>query len=229
AASTDLRGNASLTIDSSASDIYFNGNVFGGSMGTGNVGGNVTVTFKGDGSRLHFGSSNFVSGASEYAYGAIDYVEGTRTLVFDGFTGTFNANIQGPAFETVTIKNGSAVNVCGGSVNQDFGFVSTWNFELGDSNAVMTTDDVSATNVKSSFYGATINLTFADGASVGDTDWTVYQGQESTLNYWNELGTLTIGGVAATSAMDGDFMAWSTTDYKVYIDSNYDIRLAKLA
>ncbi|MBP1582798.1 MAG: hypothetical protein J6866_02480, partial [Victivallales bacterium] len=196
---------------------------------TGNVGGNVTVTFKGDGSRLHFGASSFVSGASEYAYGSIDYVEGVKTLVFDGFTGDFSANIQGPAFETVTIRNGSAVNVCGGSANQDFGFVSTWNFELGDANAVMITDDEDAANVKNSFYGAAINLTFATGASVGDTAWTVYQGKEATLNYWNELGSLTIGGVAATGTMDGDFMAWSTNDYRVYVDNNYDIRLARLA
>jgi hypothetical protein len=131
----------------------------------------------------------------------------------------------------VTIRNGSAVNVCGGSANQDFGFVSTWNFELGDANAVMITDDEDATNVKNSFYGAAINLTFATGAEtvVAGTDWTVYQGQEATLNYWNELGSLTIGGVAATGTMDGDFMAWSTNDYKVYVDSNYDIRLARLA
>jgi hypothetical protein len=93
----------------------------------------------------------------------------------------------------------------------------------------MITDDEDATNVKNSFYGDTINLTFASGASVGNTDWTIYQGSEDTLANWNNLGGLTIGGVAATGTMDGDFMAWSTTEYKVYVDSNYDIRLANLA
>jgi hypothetical protein len=229
AASTRVTGDANLTIDSSSANVYLNGSVFGGSMGTGNIGGNVTVTFKGDGSKLHFDSDSFVSGASEYAYGTIDYVERTKTLVFDNFTGGFTANIQGPAFETVTIKNASSVNVRSGSVNQDFGFVSAWNFELANASAVMITDENSATKAKNSFYGDTINITFADGASVGDTDWTVYKGKEATITDWNDLGAMTIDGVAATGAMDGDYMAWQTDDYKVYIDSNYDIRLAKLA
>ena len=229
ATNTVLTGNSNLTIDCSSSDIYLNANVIGGSMGSGIVGGSVTVTVTGNGSNLHFGSSSFLSGDSEYAYGNVSYVERGKTLVFDDFSGVFNANFQGPAFDTVTVRNGSVVNVCGGAVNQDFGFVRIWNFELSDSNAVMITDDVSATNVKSSFYGATINLTFADGATVGAVDWTVYQGSEATLNYWNELGALTIAGVDAEGEMDGDFMAWTTSDYRVYVDSNYDIRLAKLA
>jgi len=29
--------------------------------------------------------------------------------------------------------------------------------------------------------------------------------------------------------MEGAYMAWTTDDYKVYVDSNKDIRLAKLA
>jgi hypothetical protein len=191
------------------------------------------VTFKGNGNHLHFDTDSFLSGDSEYAYGVVSYV-GTKTLVFDGFTNSFSANIQGPAFNTVTVKNGSQVNVRGGAVNQDFSFVSTWNFELSSAEAVMITDDpVSSGNAKNSFYGATINLTFADGAEtvVAGTDWTVYKGKEATLNYWNELGSLTIGGEAATSGTlaGSDFLAWSTDDYRVYVDGNYDVRLAKLA
>jgi hypothetical protein len=234
ATNTVLTGNSSLTIDGSTANIYFNENVFGGSMGAGIVGGDVTVTFKGNGNHLHFDSDSFVSGDSEYAYGITSYVAGAKTLVFDGFTNSFSANIQGPAFETVTIKNGSQVNVRGGATNQDFSFVNTWNFELKDANAVMITDDpVSSGKAKNSFYGSTINLTFADGAEtvVAGTDWTVYKGKEATLNYWNELGSLTIGGEAAMQGTldSSEFLAWSTTEYQVYVDSNYDIRLAKLA
>ena len=234
AANTVLTGTSNLTIDGSTANIYFNENVFGGSMGEGIVGGNVTVTFKGNGNHLHFDNDSFLSGDSEYAYGVVSYVQGAKTLVFDGFTNSFSANIQGPAFETVTIKNGSQVNVRGGATNQDFSFVSTWNFELSSAEAVMITDDpVSSGKAKNSFYGATINLTFADGAEtvVAGTDWTVYKGKEATLNYWNELGSLTIGGEAATSGTlaGNDFLAWSTDEYQVYVDGNYDIRLAKLA
>jgi hypothetical protein len=64
---------------------------------------------------------------------------------------------------------------------------------------------------------------------VAGTDWTVYRGQAATLDYWNDLRSVTIGGEAATGTMDGNFMAWSTDDYRVYVDGNYDIRLARLA
>jgi len=232
AASASLTGDANLTIDSTAANIYFNGSVYGGSMGTGNVGGDVTVTFRGDGDQLHFGASSFVSGASEYAYGAIaDYVEGTKTLVFDGFVRTFSGNVQGPAFDTVTVRNGSSVIVRSGATNQDFSFASTWNFELSGATAVMTTDDNYSTRAKNNFYGDTINVTFADGAVpvVAGTDWTVYTGSANTTANWNDLKAVTIDGVAATGAMDGTYMAWTTDDYKVYLDGNYDIRLAKLA
>jgi len=226
---TNLSYDANLTIDSSASDIYFNGNVYGGSMGTSVVGGDVNMTLTGDGSKLHFGADSFLSGASEYAYDDISYVEGTKALVFDAFTGDFNGNIQGPSFDTVTFKNGSQVNFCNAGVRQNVELVSTWNFELSDASAVMITDDASTTNVKNNFRGDTINITFADGAVVEGTDWTVYQGTANTILGWNKLGGVTIDGVAAKSAKEGSYMAWTTEDYKVYMDENQDIRLAKLA
>ena len=238
AANTSLTGTANLTIDSSEANIYFNNNVFGGSMGAGRVGGKVTVTFTGDGSNLHFGASSFVSGDSEYAYGVTSYV-GSKELVFDNFSGGsgFAGNIQGPAFDTVTIKNGAQLRCRYAGTNQDFSFVSTWNFELASASAVMTTDENNSGLVKNSFYGDTINITFADGAAdvVAGTDWTVYQGKEATISDWNSLSAVTIDGVDATGAMEGDYMVWSTNDYKVYIDNvssgnrRYDICLAARA
>ena len=231
AANTVVSYNIDLTVDSSAKDIYFNGNLTGGSMGAGQIGGNVTVTFKGDGGKLHFGSSSFVSGDSEYAYSITSYVVGAKTLVFDGFTGAFTGNLQGPAFDAVAVRNGTAVNVGGASVNQDFSFASTWNFELKDANAVMVTDGSGSANVRNSFWSDTLNLTFAADAEtvVAGTVWTVYAGQESTVRDWNELAAVTIAGQNATGAMEGDYKAWTAGEYKVYLDGNYDIRLAKLA
>ena len=231
AANAVLTGAVNLTIDCSDAAVCLNGNVFGASMGTGIVGGDVTVTFTGDGDNLHFGDSSFISGDSEYAYDKTSYVNGSKTLVFDGFTGCFEGNFQGPVFDAVTVRNGSTVNVCGGQVNQNLELVSAWNFELSGAEAVMITDDDDANNVKNNFRGDTINLTFADEAEsvVAGTDWTVYQGTDATTMGWNRLASVTIGGVAATASKEGSYMAWTTSEYKVYLDDNMDIRLAKLA
>ena len=200
-------------------------------MGAGTIGGDVTVTFTGDGGNLHFGENSFVSGDSEYAYGKTSYVEGCKTLVFDDFSGVFSGNLQGNAFDTVSFGNGAQVNFQGAGVSQDFHYVTTWNFELCNANAVMITDGDGAGNVKNNFFKDTINIAFADDAEAMEVgaDWTVYQGQKSTITNWNRVAAVTIDGITASGAKEGAYLAWSTDEYKVYVDANYDICLAKLA
>jgi len=212
-------------------------------MGQGQVG-STSLTFTGSGDNLHFGAGSFISGDSEYAYGATSYVNGEKSLNFANFTRNFSANVQGPAFDSVSVSGDSYVRFRAAQTNQDLSFVSTWNLNDIDGTAsegliTFAHDPTIGSYVdpKNSFYSDTINLSFESGATMADGDnWRLFTCTGTTIWDWNELGAINLQAGEDTIAfvqdgMQDDYEVWTATYedkiYQVAVNSsNYAISLS---
>lgn len=137
--------NTSLNIDASANKITINptarngmnfGGLYAGGAGFARVSGTSTMTFTGDGSNLTFGTNVYISGDSNNALTGGEwsgdasvhngrYVQGNRTLAFNGFTGNFGAT-KIAYFDCVSFNESNDVNFTSSKI--DFSDVKEWSF-----------------------------------------------------------------------------------------------------
>lgn len=168
-----ILGNTSVSFDclAAASTIFGDLNIYACSYGKGSVSGDATVTFSGDGNNLDF--SGYVVGDSSAATTMISFVEGSSSLVFDRFTGNFNA-VSIAGFDRIVIS-GSSVRWT--AMERNLSDVTDWEFELGDPSRASLTADLFAGN---DFSGDTIRLTFEEEAISG-SGWTVIDAGDARL------------------------------------------------
>ncbi len=212
----DIENNSdiNLNIDSGSNDIYFGSDIVAGSYTNGKVIGTTTVTFTGLGENLDF--TGVLTGDSTSAGEANKYVTGTRTLVFDDFDGDFSASGI-VAFDDVKFINGSEMTFT--TTDLRLSPVRNWTFELGS-----TLNWEMGTN---SFFGDTLTIDFG-GASL-DSNWTIINGCETTLTYWDNgfaLNGVVING--ETAAWDSALGCYTSENYKLFSENN-DLIVGKLA
>jgi hypothetical protein len=217
---TAMYGDASISVDTSKNDVSLQ-YVFGGSNSNSNSRatqeGNTTITFTGDGSRLHWAAVGGLSGDGAAQYSDIDNTRFTRSLVFDGFSGNFDV----PAvsrFDSVSFLNASDVTFT--STVLTLSAVSAWEFSRGTS-----LDWGTGTN---SFAGDTLVLgALGDSLAAGET-WDVISSNSGNIfNGWGNLGSIEVFGDAldtydaATrtwSSAGSDYLAaWDNTRNCIYI------------
>ena len=209
---TLVSGNSGVVVDSSNNTISFDGNIYAGSIGYGNISGGTSMTFKGLGSNLTFATDSYVMGGSQMFMGTVEYVGGNKVLSFTDFTGEFGASIKN-GFTHVVINDS---NVSLTSDKNVLNGISSWSIEVASSEAELTLG-----NGRNSFAGDTLTLTIEDGASPSSGVWDVITGTNATLTGWDNFSSVSIGGKAAAFA-DG---AWCTDTYRLYRAEN-TIKLA---
>ena len=171
-----VNGGTSITLNSADSVLTINNYVCGGGNRSATVYGGTRIEFTRLGDNLNF--TSYVIGSNNRNQNTY----GEKELVFNGFTGSFNAKIA--YFDTITIS-GSAVNW---TKSQTLAEVSEWNFDLSGSGPALTWE-----NGTNDFSGDTLNLTFG-GAYTGGV---VFSGSGATLTGWESVGAVNIGGSAA--------------------------------
>jgi hypothetical protein len=212
---TYIDGNVSVTVDASDNAVSFAGNLYAGSIGEGAIGGSTTMTFTGDGANLSFDANSYVTGGSQMSKNVPEFIGGTATLAFDGFSGDFSANVNN-GFTKVAIS-GSNVSFTGNMVF--LSAVSDWAIEAASADAELTLG-----KGKNSFAGDTLSITLADDAEAPSKQgWDVIAGTEATLTGWDAFSSVSLGGEAA-SYSDGSG-EWLSDNYRLYRDGN-SIRLA---
>ena len=165
-----------VTADAGVRLWHIYGGGYSEGPGTTTVYGGTRIEFTGLGDNLNF--TSYVIGSNNRNQNTY----GEKELVFNGFTGSFNAKIA--YFDTITIS-GSAVNW---TKSQTLAEVSEWNFDLSGSGPALTWE-----NGTNDFSGDTLNLTFG-GAYTGGV---VFSGSGATLTGWESVGAVNIGGSAA--------------------------------
>ncbi|MBQ7650799.1 MAG: hypothetical protein IJS15_07560 [Victivallales bacterium] len=215
-ANTLVSGEAGVIVNASDTTITFNGNIYAGSMGTGNIGGGTSITFKGSGSNLTFATDSYVTGNSQMFKGTEQYVDGEQTLAFDNFSGDFGANIHN-GFSRIA-ATGSNVAFTG-KEQVKLNAVSSWEIEVGSAKAELALGDA-----KNNFRKDTLTLTFAEDAELGTDAWDVISGTETSLTGWDKFSSVNLAGEAATFA-DGE---WASDSYRLFRDGNI-LKLATIA
>ncbi len=207
-ANTRIEGNVSVTVDASDSAVSFAGNLYAGSIGEGTVSGSTTMTFTGYGANLSFDANSYVTGGSQLSKNVPEYIGGTATLAFDGFSGDFSANVNN-GFTKVAISD-SNVSFTGNRVF--LSAVSDWAIEAASADAELT-----LAKGKNSFAGDTLSITLADNAEEPSKNgWDVIAGTDATLTGWDAFSSVSLCGEAA-SYSDGE---WFNDKYRLYRDGN---------
>jgi autotransporter passenger strand-loop-strand repeat protein len=212
---TYIDGNVSVTVDASDNAVSFAGNLYAGSIGEGAIGGSTTMTFTGDGANLSFDANSYVTGGSQMSKNVPEFIGGTATLAFDGFSGDFSANVNN-GFTKVAVSN-SNVSFTGQTVF--LGAVSDWAIEVTSEDAELTIG-----HGKNNFAGDTLSLTLADGAAPSSDGWDVIAGTDTTLAGWNAFSSVSLCGEDATFT-DGE---WINDNYRLYREGNV-LKLASRA
>lgn len=214
AAQTHILGNTSVSIDCGGSLVNIGDlNIYACSYGKGSVSGDATVTFSGDGNNLDF--SGYVVGDSSAATTMISFVEGSSSLVFDRFTGNFNA-VSIAGFDRIVIS-GSSVRWT--AMERNLSDVTDWEFELGDPSRASLTADLFAGN---DFSGDTIRLTFEEEAISG-SGWTVIDAGDA--GWFTNLADASVwfNGVEA-EWKEG---AWCAGGFRLSAGDDNDLRLTR--
>ncbi len=212
---TRVNGDTSVMIDTMEKEVSFNGNIYAGSIGAGTVSGSTTMTFTGDGANLSFNANSYVTGGSQLSKNVPEYIGGTATLAFDGFSGDFSANVNN-GFTKVAISDS---NVSFTASKVALNAVSSWTIEVGSADAELT-----LLKGKNNFKGDSLKLTLADDAAPDARGWDVVAGTAATLSGWDSFSQVTICGEAAAYA-DG---TWSSSRYRLYREDNV-LKLASIA
>jgi len=171
-AKSSITGNINISVDTSINNVAINSGLDIGCRGQGTVSGDATITFKGDGSRLSFGTDNRVNGASSMAVmedGTTlnTFINGNRTIAFNNFSGDFGGQVT--LFKTLTVS-GSTVSFSNCADLADKSLLSTietWNFqdEASELRGLTTLDfsgdtlELSSTKAQTLFGGTFTGVT----------------------------------------------------------------------
>ena len=218
---TAMYGDVAINVDTSGANEVTLQYLFAGSNSNGGSQaiqeGNTVVTFRGDGANLAWASNGGLSGDGAAKYSDIDNTRFNRSLVFDGFTGSFDA----PAitrFDSMRFLNGS--DVAFSSATLKLGGVAAWEFAFG-----------------ASLYWSDGSNNFADDdlvfGSAGDTlaSGVVWEAITSDNNQlfrgWDRLGSIEVFGdvldtydantLTWTSANSGWVAGWNDSSKCIYI------------
>lgn len=216
-----ITGDVNVTIDCSVNKVTIGKSsntvtsIFVGSYAKGTVGGNATLTLKGDASKLKLASvaEGYVEfiGDSSLATNKKGYVTRSSALVFDGFScGTTSLNVQNIAgFDTIEFKNGSNVQIGFLDTLKD---VSTWKFDAADGQTLFTVEAVDVTN---DFANANIDITFENTLTnctlmdmKNSEDW--FSGIDSAIVKFN--GTEAVWNGSNAFVADGFSLSVDTTN-----------------
>ena len=212
---TLVKGAAGVWVNAFEETVTFDGCIFAGSMGYGNVSGGTSLTFTGYGDKLRFATDSYVTGNSQMFRGTVQYVGGDQTLAFEDFTGDFAANFNN-TFTRLAVS-GSQVAFTGGLVA--LGSISKWEVEVGSADAALALGDA-----KNSFKGDSLTLTLADGATLDSSGLDVIAGTDVSLKGWAQFSSVTLCGEDAAFA-DGE---WSSENYRLFREDD-TLKLALLA
>ena len=196
--------------------MTFDGCIFAGSMGYGNVSGGTSLLFTGYGDKLRFATDSYVTGNSQMFRGTVQYVGGDQTLAFEDFIGNFAANINN-TFTRLAVS-GSQVAFTGGLVV--LSSISEWEIEVGFADAELDLGDA-----KNNFKGDSLALTLADGATLDSAGLDVIAGTEVSLSGWKKFASVSLCGEDATFTTDGE---WSSENYRLFMEDD-TLKLASLA
>ena len=219
---TSISGAAGVVVNATDETISFDGNIYAGSMGDGYVNGGTTMTFTGDGSKLSFKEDSYVTGYSQmYKFDTQLVDDCDHTLVFDGFSGNFSANINNGF--TKLAASGSNVAFTGGHVA--LGSISEWEVEVGSTDA-----ELDLGYARNSFKGDSLTIAFTKKVATQlrsgtpDDALDVIAGKSIALRGWTEFSSVSIRDEVATFA-DGE---WRTENYRLFRESD-TLKLAALA
>ncbi len=207
-----LNGNVNITIGSATNDIYLY-EVYAGFNGAGTINGDTTMTFTGNGAKLHFNTvtdKTYNGVFGDNAAGAAGVASGyTRTLAFNGFTGDFTAN-NIKKFDKIKLAD-STVTFTQSGLN--LSPVKTWEFTGTTSLTWTGTGEFYANN---SFAGDTLVFSAAT-APTSQNPWIVMTGNDDTLSGWDQAAKVSLFG-EETTEFDSDANAWVTDTYKLKRD-----------
>ncbi len=199
---TAMTGNVAITVDTSVREVTLKYLYAGSNSSTdyeAYQAGNTLVTFTGLGSNLIW-TEGGLSGDGAGKYGDIDKTQGfTRTLLFDDFSGVFNAPVISRfdviAFEDSTVTFGTSSLYLSG--------VEKWNFSLGSS--------LIWNNARNSFAGD--DLVFGAAGDTISTDWDVITSNNNkAFAGWDQLNSITLFGTALDT-YDDDTLTWSAEGF----------------
>ncbi|MDD4817815.1 MAG: hypothetical protein PHI85_07585 [Victivallaceae bacterium] len=209
-----LLGNTAITVDCQVNRVTIGKHLYGGSNGEGVVTGTSVITFSGLGANLAF--TGWVSGDSSgggywcnETPGVDDihkYVGQDRSLVFNSFSGNFNASGV-TNIDTVKFSNGSSVTMNNAI---ELSAVKNWIFDYTDS------------ATRSLLWGGENDFS-SDTLIVGkDTDmltgsWTVLDGSAASLTNWDDpTNNVMLFGQKATFESG----CWVSTDFTLSLDKD---------
>lgn len=207
---TEIEGNVTITVnttDLEGSDKITLCNIVVGSHGWGGIGGNATLVFTGNGSKIQFTKDAQIWGSSSGdSLNPITQevlsssVEGSRILSFTGFSGTLGCE-KIRAFSHIEFID-SVVTL---NDNCNLSGVENWTFENGSTLSGNFTND---------FKDDTINLTgFTTAGTYTLLTDTVIDTNSDTNDVFKGFGSLSgiqIGGVSVTSkSYNTDTRTWS--------------------
>ena len=204
-AGTEMTGDVSILVDTSANTVTLKYLYAGSNSSTGyeaTQNGNTLVTFSGLGSNLIW-TEGGVSGDGSGKYGDIDKTQGyRRTLFFDGFTGAFNAPTIS-RFDVIAFAGDSDVTF--GSASLKLGGVSSWEFELGSS--------LTWNGGANTFAGD--DLVFGEAGDTISTDWEVMASSSNkAFAGWGDVNSITLFGTALDT-FDDDTLTWSADGFEI--------------
>ena len=213
----DIKGSNSsinINIDCSTNKIVFNDHIVAGSYNQGSITGSTTVRITGVSENLvfdHVLTGDCTSGGEQNFF-----VKGSRNLIFDNFTGDFNASGI-TAFSTLSFINDTVIDF---TQEVKVSMASSWTFELGSSLNWMT-----GTN---NFRGDSLTLDF--GGKTLDGEWTIINGSLTTCYAGFDGMKVKINGETATYDYTNKY--YTSANYRLFLEnsgSNYCLKLAALA
>ena len=205
---TTIDGNVNIVVDSSENELIFADNVLivAGSYQSGEIYGNVQVTFTGLGENLKMDADNQVWGGCSSDVYLIrgntrtfeTKIEGSRTICFNDFSGAFNTIMRG--FDVFKAENGSKLEILASNHLRD---IEQWNLDW---------DTQLSGSFQNDFKGDTMNI---DLTGWNQTATNLFDCAAGTFAGFDAMKKVTIGNETAiySDAISG------------YVSENYMLTL----